>query len=85
MTILNDKYYILRKMCFSKYEYACLYYELYLRGDEIRFYLLLCSNYSAIVNGYTNSMTYGTRRFNATFQGLSKNPYPEPNQPNYPH
>ena len=30
----------------------------------------------------TNSMAYGTRRFNAAFTRASNNPYPESNQPN---
>ena len=30
----------------------------------------------------TNSMAYGTRRFNAAFIRALHNPYPEPNQPN---
>ena len=30
-----------------------------------------------------NFMAYGTRRFNLGSQGLSSNPYPEPNQPNF--
>ena len=33
----------------------------------------------------TNSMAYGTRRFNATFTRALQYPYPKSNQPNSAH